>query len=217
MNNKTFSYIRVSDSSQSISRQLEAIKEFNIPERDIFIKKASGKNFSDRPQYQVLKNALRENDLLIIQSLDRLGRNYSQILEEWRDITKNIKANIKVLDMPILDTSNDNDLLRDVINEIILTLLSYVADVERKKLLSRQRAGIDIVLRTKKTKTGRPYGRPTIPVPDGFEATIDRVNNGEITSREAMKILGLKTNTYYSMKKKYENRISKNDIKTTGN
>ena len=135
MNNKIFAYLRISDPSQNIARQLEAIKDFNIPERDIYIEKASGKNFNDRPQYQVLKNALRENDLLIIQSLDRLGRNYSQILEEWRDITKNIKANIKVLDMPVLDTSNENDLLKSVINDIILALLSYVADVERKKTI----------------------------------------------------------------------------------
>lgn len=184
---------------------MEAIKEFNIPERDVYIDKMSGKD-CQRPQYQVLKNALRENDILIIQSLDRIGRDYGMILDEWRDITKNIKAKIKVLDMPILDAGEDNNLLKDVINDIILTLLSYVADVERRKILDRQRQGIDIVLKTKKTKTGRPYGRPKINVPVGFEATIDRVNHGEITSREAMKILGLKTNTYYTMKKKYENK-----------
>ena len=203
MNNKIFAYLRISDPSQNIARQLEAIKDFNIPERDIYIEKASGKNFNDRPQYQVLKNALRENDLLILQSLDRLGRNYSQILEEWRDITKNIKANIKVLDMPVLDTSNENDLLKSVINDIILALLSYVADVERKKLLSRQRAGIDIVMKTKKTKTGRPYGRPVIKKPDEFETIVEKVKKNEITAREARAILGLKTNTYYNMVKKY--------------
>lgn len=184
---------------------MEAIKEFNIPERDVYIDKMSGKDFQ-RPQYQVLKNALRENDILIIQSLDRIGRDYGMILDEWKDITKNIKAKIKILDLPILDVDDNNDLLHNVINDIIIALLSYVADAERRKILERQRSGIDICLKTKKTKTGRPYGRPKINVPEGFGATIDRVNNGEITSREAMKILGLKTNTYYTMKKMYENK-----------
>ena len=111
-------------------RQLEAMLDLGISERDIFVDKCSGKNF-DRPQYQSLKVQLREGDVLVIKSIDRLGRNYKQICEEWREITREIKANIKVLDMPVLDTTRTEGLIGEVISDIVLQLLSYVAEQER--------------------------------------------------------------------------------------
>ena len=120
-NTKTFAYCRVSSTDQNEDRQVEAMLELGINERDIFIDKCSGKNF-DRPQYQALKLQLREGDLLVIKSIDRLGRNYKQICEEWREIVRDIKANIKVVDMPILDTTKKDGLIGKVISDIVSTL-----------------------------------------------------------------------------------------------
>ena len=167
MASKIFAYIRASSKDQNVARQLEALKEFNIDERDIYIDKQSGKDFN-REQYQILKNALRENDILVIKSIDRLGRNYNMILEEWRDITQNIKADIKVLDMPILDTSKNQDLLGSAINDIILALLSSVAAQERTYIRSRQRDGIVLYLKTGKTQSGNRMGRPNLPLPTNW-------------------------------------------------
>ena len=125
-NTKTFAYCRVSAKDQNEDRQVEAMIELGINERDIFIDKCSGKDF-ERPQYQALKLQLREGDILVIKSIDRLGRNYKQICEEWREIVRDIKAHIKVIDMPILDTTRTDGLLGEVISDIVLQLLGYVA------------------------------------------------------------------------------------------
>ncbi len=205
MASKIFAYIRASSKDQNVARQLEALKEFNIDERDIYIDKQSGKDFN-REQYQILKKALRENDILVIKSIDRLGRNYNMILEEWRDITQNIKADIKVLDMPILDTSKNKDLLGSVINDIILALLSYVAEQERTYIRSRQREGIDLYLKTGKTKTGNRMGRPTLPLPTNWSEVYDKWNNKKITAKKAMELLGgIKPNKFYAWVKEERN------------
>ncbi len=205
MASKIFAYIRASSKDQNVARQLEALKEFNIDERDIYIDKQSGKDFN-REQYQILKNALRENDILVIKSIDRLGRNYNMILEEWRDITQNIKADIKVLDMPILDTSKNKDLLGSVINDIILALLSYVAEQERTYIRSRQREGIDLYLKTGKTKTGNRMGRPTLPLPTNWSEVYEKWNNKKITAKKAMELLGgIKPNKFYAWVKEERN------------
>ena len=136
-NTKTFAYCRVSSTDQNEDRQVEAMLELGINERDIFIDKCSGKNF-DRPQYQALKLQLREGDVLVIKSIDRLGRNYKQICEEWREIVRDIKANIKVVDMPILDTTRTDGLIGEVISDIVLQLLGYVAEQERAFIKQRQ-------------------------------------------------------------------------------
>ena len=141
INSKTFGYCRVSSTDQKEDRQLEAMLDLGINERDIFVDKCSGKNF-DRPQYQALKVQLREGDVLVIKSIDRLGRNYKQICEEWREITREIKANIKVLDMPVLDTTRTEGLIGEVISDIVLQLLSYVAEQERAFIKQRQAEGI---------------------------------------------------------------------------
>lgn len=196
MENKTFSYLRTSSKDQNIDRQLEAIKPFNIDERDIFIDKQSGKDFN-REQYMLLKKALRENDLLVIKSIDRLGRNYTQILQEWSDITKNIKANIVVIDMPLLDTRNkDNGLLGTFISDIVLQILSYVAEQERSFIKQRQSEGIA----TAKLK-GIKFGRPKIEKPENFDEVVKKWKNKEITAVQAQKELNLKPNTFYTMVK----------------
>lgn len=200
MNNiRIYGYIRVSSTGQKIDRQLEALLENGVEERFIFVDKQSGKDFN-REQYQVLKNALRENDILVIKSIDRLGRNYEMILNEWRDITKNIKAHIKVIDMPILDTTKENGLLKNVINDIILALLSYVAEQERTYINQRQREGIDIALKNG-TKTGKPFGRPKIEKPSNFDEVVLLWKNKKITAVQAQKDLGLKPNTFYNLVK----------------
>ncbi len=201
MENRDYGYGRVSATSQNEARQIEAFKNLGILERDIYIDKKSGKDF-DREQYKLLKNILRENDTLFIKSIDRLGRNYEMIVNEWKDITKNIKADIVVIDMPLLDTRKKKDLLGTFINDLILQILSYVAEQERTYIKTRQREGIDIVLKTGKTKTGRPFGRPKIDKPDNFDEVINNWKNKKITAREAMKILNLKPNTFYNLVKK---------------
>lgn len=201
MNNKIFAYGRISSSSQENdnNRQLEAFKKLNINERDVFFDVKSGKDF-ERTQYKLLKSMLRENDILVIKSIDRLGRNYEMILNEWRDITKNIKAQIKVIDMPILDTTQQDGLLKNVINDIILALLSYVAEQERTFIRQRQREGIDLALKNG-TKTGKNFGRPKIDRPSNFDEVVLLWKNNEITAKTAMEILNLRPNTFYNFLK----------------
>lgn len=191
--NRTYGYGRVSSKTQNEARQIKALVESGVDENFIFIDKQSGKDFN-REQYQILKHALRENDLLVIQSIDRLGRNYEMIVEEWRTITKDIKADIQVLDMPLLDTRLKKDLLGTFINDLILGLLSYVAHTEREKIKTRQREGIDIA----KSK-GVKFGRKRIKYPSNWDEVISKWKNNEVTAVSAMKELGLKQTTFYKL------------------
>lgn len=193
MSNKVFGYARVSSKEQNEERQLNAFKEFGIDERDIYIDKQSGKDFN-RENYITLKHILRENDLLVIKSIDRLGRNYNQIIDEWKDITKNIKADIVVIDMPLLDTRKNKDLLGTFISDLVLQILSYVAEQERTFIKQRQKEGI-----TNAKNNGVKFGRPKIEKPQDFDIVVNRWKNQEIKSKEAMKLLGLKPNTFYNM------------------
>lgn len=197
MGNRTYGYARVSSKDQNVERQLKAFEELNINERDIFVDKQSGKDFDNRNQYQILKRMLRENDILVIKSIDRLGRNYEMIINEWRDITKNIKADIKVIDMPLLDTSNNKELLGNVISDIVLGLLSYVAEQEREFIKHRQKEGIIIAKRK-----GIKLGRPRISKPNNFDYIADKWRNNELTTKEALNELNLKPNTFYNFLKK---------------
>lgn len=192
MSSRIYGYARVSSKEQNEDRQIQALLDNGVEDRFIFVDKQSGKDFN-REQYQVLKNALRENDLLVVKSIDRLGRNYNMIIDEWRDITKNIKADIRVLDMPILDTSKNKELLGNVITDIVLGLLSYVAEQERTFINQRQREGIDIAL-----SKGVKFGRPKIEKPHNFDDVVFRWKNKEIKTKEAMELLNLKPNTFYN-------------------
>ena len=193
MNNRTYGRARVSSKDQNLGRQIKALIENGCDERFIFVEKQSGKDFN-REQYLVLKNALRENDLLVIKSIDRLGRNYNMIINEWRDITLNIKADIKVIDMPLLDTTKHKDLLGNFISDLILQVLSYVAEQERTFIKQRQREGIDIA----KSK-GVKFGRKRIEYPSNWNEVIYKWKNNEITARKSMELLGLKQTTFYKL------------------
>ncbi len=195
MKNKIFGYVRVSSKEQNEDRQLIAFKEFGIDERDIYIDKQSGKDFN-REQYNVLKHILRENDVLVIKSIDRLGRNYNMIIDEWKDITKNIKADIVVLDMPLLDTRNNKDLLGTFISDLILQILSYVAEQERTFIRQRQKEGIAAA-----KNNNVKLGRPKIEKPQNFDIVVNKWKNKEIKTKEAIEILGLKPNTFYNLVK----------------
>ena len=197
INSKTFGYCRVSSTGQNEDRQVEAMLEIGINERDIFVDKCSGKNF-ERPQYQALKLQLREGDILVIKSIDRLGRNYKQICEEWREITRDIKANIKVIDMPILDTTRTDGLIGEVISDIVLQLLGYVAEQERAFIKQRQAEGIKIA-----KEKGKRFGKPPIEYPDNWSEVYKIWKTGSITAREAMKRTHIKPTSFYKLAKNY--------------
>lgn len=196
MKSKVFGYARVSSKDQNEERQLIAFKEYGIDERDIYIDKQSGKDFN-REQYNILKNVLRENDLLVIKSIDRLGRNYNMIVDEWKDIVKNIKADIVVIDMPLLDTRNNKDLLGTFISDLVLQILSYVAEQERSFIKQRQKEGI-----SNAKNNGVKFGRPQIEKLHNFDDVVFKWKNKEIKSKKAMELLGLKPNTFYNLLKK---------------
>ena len=200
-NNITFGYIRVSSKDQNEARQVEKMQELGIDERHIFIDKKSGKDF-DREQYKAMVTMMREGDTLYISSIDRLGRDYKEILEQWRIITKEKNADIVVLDMPLLDTRKDKDLTGVLISDIVLQLLSYVAEKERANIHARQAEGIALA----KAK-GVYKGRKPIEVDkDKFEQIYGEVTRGERTNRYAMQKLGLKPNTYYRIVDAYKNK-----------
>ena len=198
MTTKTFAYCRVSSKDQNEDRQVEAMLELGINERDIFVDKCSGKDF-ERPQYQALKIQLRKGDILIIKSIDRLGRDYKQICNEWNEITNIIKANIRVLDMPLLDTTKTDGLIGQVISDIVLQLLSYVAEQERAFTKQRQSEGIESA-----KKKGKRFGRPAIKYPQNWNEVYKIWQNNEITAREAMKRMNLKPTSFYKLVKNYQ-------------
>lgn len=196
MNNRIYGYARVSSKDQNELRQIKALEEYGINERDIFIDKQSGSDFENREQYQVLKRMLRENDLLVIKSLDRIGRSYNLVINEWRDITNNIKADIKIIDMPMLDTTIHKDLLGTFISNLILEVLSYVSEQERAFIKQRQKEGI-IVAKSR----GIKLGRPKILKPSNFDYIANKWRNNEISTKEVLKELNLKSNSFYNFLK----------------
>ena len=159
----TYGYVRVSTKEQNEDRQMIAMGEIQVPEKNIFIDKQSGKDF-DRPMYHKLLKKLRPDDVLYIKSIDRLGRNYEEILEQWRILTKEKRIDVVVLDMPLLDTRKGKDLLGTLIADLVLTLLSYVSENERCNIRSRQKEGIEAA-----KIRGVHFGRPRKPVPYYFD------------------------------------------------
>ena len=199
MEKRIFGYMRISSSDQNELRQLIAFKEFGISERDIYIDKQSGKDFNIK-EYKLMLNNIRENDLVVFMSLDRMGRNYSEIQEQWRYITKELKADIKILDMDLLDTRGDNNSLdRKFICDLTLQILAYVAEKERINIKTRQAQGI-AAAKANNVK----FGRPKTEKPDNWDEVITRWKDKEITAKQAMQELGLKRATFYSMIKNEE-------------
>jgi len=183
--NNMYGYARVSTREQKEDRQIAAFGEIQLPKRNIFVDKQSGKDFN-RPMYQRMLKRLREDDLLYIKSIDRLGRNYEEILEQWRVLTKEKKVDIVVLDMPLLDTRRGKDLMGTFLSDVVLQVLSFVAENERKNIRERQKEGIEAA-----KIRGVKFGRPSKPVPDNFEQMYERWMSGEVTCREAAALCGM--------------------------
>ncbi|PEF44624.1 DNA recombinase [Bacillus cereus] len=200
MNIRRFGYIRVSSKDQNEDRQLEAMKQCISDERDIFIDKQSGRDFN-REQYQLLKRMLRKDDILYVHSLDRFGRNKEAILQEWTDITKNIQAHIVVLDMPLLDTTQYKDSLGTLITDLVLQILSWLAEEERTKIKTRQREGIDLA-----KKQGKHLGRPRTAITGEFILAYTNWKQGKISALEAMRRCNMTSPTFYRVVKRYENK-----------
>lgn len=188
-----YGYVRVSSREQNETRQLDALAPYEIPQKNLFVEKKSGKDF-DRPVYKRLIKRLRPGDLLIIKSIDRLGRDYDEILKEWRHITKKIGADILVLDMPLLDTrTKDRDLTGTFIADLVLQILSYVAQTERENIHQRQMEGIAAAKRQ-----GVKFGRPALPLPDNFDEIHKAWRGKKLTLKQAASACGMPEGTFYS-------------------
>ena len=194
-----YSYVRVSTKEQNEDRQLIALHEVGVPQKNIYMDKQSGKDFN-RPQYKKLLKKIKPGDLLYIKSIDRLGRNYEEIQNQWRIITKEKNADIYVIDMPLLDTRRGKDLLGTFISDLVLQLLSFVAENERTNIKQRQAEGIAAA----KAK-GIRFGRPPKPLPDNFHDAYQRWKQGEITGTAAAKECGMPLSTFRYRAEIYEN------------
>ena len=196
---KIYGYIRVSTREQNEDRQLIALREIGVPEKNIYLDKQSGKDFN-RPQYKKLLRKLKKDDLLYNKSIDRLGRNYGEILEQWRVLTKEKGVDIVVLDMPLLDTRRGKDLMGTFLSDIVLQVLSFVAENERTTIRQRQAEGIAAA----KAK-GVKFGRPPLPLPENFYEVHKSWRAKKITLKEAAKACNMPIGTFYGKARKFEN------------
>ena len=196
---KIYGYIRVSTREQNEDRQLIALREIGVPEKNIYLDKQSGKDFN-RPQYKKLLRKLKKDDMLYIKSIDRLGRNYEEILQQWRVLTKEKGVDIVVLDMPLLDTRRGKDLMGTFLSDIVLQVLSFVAENERTNIRQRQAEGIAAA-----KARGIKFGRPPKPLPDNFHSCYQRWKQGEITGTQAAKECGMPLATFRYRAELYEN------------
>lgn len=218
---RTYGYIRISHSDQCSQRQKVAMEEYGVDEKNIIIDEASGKDFN-REGYMLLKNTLlREGDTLVIKELDRLGRNYEMIKDEWQDLIK-MGVNIEIIDMPLLNTKNKGDLEKTLISNIVFELLAYISEQERLKIKQRQREGIDAMpikeIRGKKkrvsNRTGNATGRPSLEYPQNWVEVYKRWTSKDkdikITGRRAMQELNVPKTSFYNLVKRYEDELNKN-------
>nr|WP_201754806.1 recombinase family protein [Pseudoflavonifractor sp. 60] len=194
----TYGYIRVSTRDQNEDRQFIALREMAVPEGNIFMDKQSGKDFN-RPQYKKLIRKLKPDDLLYIKSIDRLGRNYGEILEQWRILTKEKKIDIVVLDMPLLDTRRGKDLMGTFLSDIVLQVLSFVAENERTNIRQRQAEGIAAA-----KARGVRFGRPPRPLPENYHSAYQRWKAGAITGTAAARECGMPLSTFRYRAEIYE-------------
>lgn len=194
---KYYGYIRVLTKEQNEDRQVDALKAYEIPSKNVFMDKQSGKDF-ERPAYQQLIRKLKKGDVLIIKSIDRLGRNYDEIIEQWRVITKQIDADIVVIDMPLLDTRVGKDLTGKFVADLVLQILSYVAQTEREAIRQRQAEGIAAA-----KARGVKFGRPRIPLPSEFHVVSELYRRQMITSRESARMLSVSQDTFLRWNKTY--------------
>ncbi|MDO4189090.1 MAG: recombinase family protein [Lachnospiraceae bacterium] len=194
-----YGYVRVSTKDQNEDRQIIALKEMGVPEGNIYMDKLSGKDF-DRPQYKKLLRKLNEDSVLFIKSIDRLGRNYRDLSEQWRIITKEKGADVVVIDMPILDTRREKGLLGTFISDLILALLSYVAESEYQTIHQRQAEGIAAA----KAK-GIKMGRPPKPLPENFYEVYQKWKADKISTAEAARLVDMPVSTYRYRASVYKN------------
>ena len=197
----TYGYIRVSTREQNEDRQYIALRQVPVPEKNIFMDKLSGKDFN-RPRYQRLVRQLKKDDLLVVKSIDRLGRNYAEILEQWRVLTKEKGIDILVLDMPLLDTRRGKDLMGTFLSDIVLQVLSFVAENERVNIRQRQAEGIAAA-----KARGIRFGRPPRPLPENFSENYRRWKNGESTGVAAAKRCGMPLSTFRDKAAGYEKNV----------
>ena len=193
-----YGYVRVSSKDQNEDRQVISMREMQVPEENIFIDKQSGKDFN-RPQYKRLLKRVKEGDLIYIKSIDRLGRNYGEIQEQWKLITKDKRVDIYVIDMPILDTRREKNLLGTFISDLVLTLLSYVSENERVTIRQRQSEGIAAA-----KARGVHFGRTPKPLPENFYEVYQQWKKKKITIDQAAKECGMPKSTFYGKAKTYE-------------
>lgn len=194
-----YGYIRVSSKDQKEDRQQIALKEVGVELRNIYIDKQSGKDFN-RPQYKKMLRKLKKNDLLYIKSIDRLGRNYEEILQQWRILTKEKGVDIVVLDMPLLDTRRGKDLMGTFLSDIVLQVLSFVAENERTNIKQRQAEGIAAA-----KAQGIKFGRPPLPLPDNFYEVHKAWRSKKITLKQAAEACNMPIGTFYGKARKFEN------------
>ena len=192
MGGKIYGYARVSTQSQHEDRQLAAMREYGVAAGQIVVEKQSGKDFK-RPGYQRLLRRLHTGDTLVIQSLDRLGRSYAEIQEQWRVITKERGVAVVVLDMPLLNTREHTELVGQLISDLVLQLLSFVAQTERESIRERQREGIEAA-----KARGVRFGRPRSKLSEGFEETVAAWRDGAFTAQEAARRLGISRGTFFN-------------------
>ena len=194
-----YGYIRVSSKDQKEDRQQIALKEVGVELRNIYIDKQSGKDFN-RPQYKKMLRKLKKDDLLYIKSIDRLGRNYEEILQQWRILTKEKGVDIVVLDMPLLDTRRGKDLMGTFLSNIVLQVLSFVAENERTNIKQRQAEGIAAA-----KAQGIKFGRPPLPLPDNFYEVHKAWRSKTITLKQAAEACNMPIGTFYGKARKFEN------------
>ena len=195
---KTYAYVRVSSTEQNEDRQLIALAKLAVPERNIYVDKQSGKDF-ERPQYRKLVKKLCPGDLLYLKSIDRLGRNYKEVQEQWRVLTKEKGVDICVLDMPLLDTRTAKDLIGTFIADLVLQILSFVAENERENIHQRQAEGIAAA-----KLRGVRFGRPPRPLPDNFQAVRQAWKQKELTLHQAAQACGMPDTTFYDTVKRQD-------------
>lgn len=196
-----YGYVRVSSRDQNEDRQMIALQELSIPEKNIFLDKQSGKDF-ERPAYKRMVRRLKKDDLIYIKSIDRLGRNYEEIQNQWRILTKNKGADICVIDMPLLDTRRGKDLVGTFLSDIVLQVLSFVAENERTNIRQRQAEGIAAA-----KARGVRFGRPPLPCPENFTQIHREWRKKKITLRQAAEACKMPVGTFYAKARKFENSI----------
>lgn len=193
-----YGYVRVSSKDQNEDRQVITMREMQIPDENIFIDKQSGKDFN-RPQYKKMLRKVKPDDLIYIKSIDRLGRNYAEILDQWKVITKDKRVDLYVMDMPILDTRREKNLLGTFISDLVLALLSYVAENERANIRQRQAEGIAAA-----KARGVHFGRRPNPLPDNFYDVYQQWKMKKFSVSEAAKRCGMAQTTFFERARAYE-------------